>query len=104
MNFEEYLLSLGYVKMVKDRKTMILRPHTNYDILSTMGHLDFYYCKENHEDILYGLYETDKPPIYHWPKPYSLSTESYLGNDEINRIFQTHTNEEIYESMMNSLK
>lgn len=102
MGFEEYLLNKGYVKMVYDTKLGVLKIPGKYDIISTMGYLDFRYVKDGYKTISYGLYEADKPPVWFAPKPISLcATEKgvWIGNDILNKIYQKYTNDEIYESL-----
>ncbi len=106
MSFEEYLLNKGYTKMVLNTKTMKLELPSKYTILSTMGNLDFRYVKEGYKTIIYGLYECNKPPVWIEPKPYSLLSKEELleglghfGNDLLNKIYQKHTNDDIYESL-----
>lgn len=104
MNFEQYILDKGYSKMIMDTKSMMLKPAGNYKAVSTYGPVDFIYHKEGLEDIYYGLYEFDKPPVWHWPKPWSLLepmgiTSNHIGNDLLNRVYSKFTNDEIYESI-----
>lgn len=104
VGFEEYLLNKGYTKMIYNTKTSKLEPCGKYDILSTMGNLDFRYVKEGYKTISYGLYEANKPPVWFYPKPISLVAEDelqqiWIGNDILNRVYQNNTNEDIYESI-----
>jgi hypothetical protein len=90
MSFENYLLELGYKKQVYDFKTKTLIDAKEFDILSTMGHICFFYIKGNHE-IIWGLHEIHKPPTLISPRP-----EHILNDDEMNRFILSHTNEELY--------
>lgn len=101
MGFEDYILGKGYQKMVMNSKTRKLEAF-NGEILSTMYNLDYWYVKEGCEPIIYGLYEADKPPVWHWPKPYALAVEGedLSRNDGLNRVYQKYTNEEIYNALI----
>lgn len=104
IGFEEFILNKGYTKMVYDYKLNKLRIPGKYEIISTYGPLEFVYVKEGFKHITYGLLEAGKPPVWVNPKPISLCTEEelnfgWIGNDTLNRIYQRHTNDEIYESI-----
>lgn len=104
IGFEEFILNKGYTKMVYDYKLCNLRLPNKYENISTYGPLGFVYVKEGFKNIEYGLYEVGKPPVWLFPKPYSLLTEDeikegWVGNDILNRIYQKYTNDEIYESL-----
>ena len=91
MSFENYLLELGYKKHVYDHKNRCLALAKEFDILSTMGHVCFFYGKDEHKLITWGLHEIHKPPTLISPRP-----EHILNDDEMNRFILSHTNEELY--------
>ena len=99
IGFEEFILGKGYKKMIYNTKKSCLEEPGKYEIISTMGNMDYRYIKEGFKSIHYGLYEAGKSPVWFYPKPYSLSNTTQLYNDEINKIYQNHTNDEIYESI-----
>lgn len=91
MSFENYLIELGYKKQVYCHKTKSLIDVKEFDILSTMGHICFFYTKDNHKQIVWGLHEINKPPTLISPRP-----EHILNDDDMNRCILSNTNEELY--------
>lgn len=106
MGFEEYLISKGFEKMVYDHDLKKLRPVGKYDIIST-SNIHFRYVKDG-LDFAWGLSEVGKPPILCFPKPYNLMLKCnggkpfYDNDDLMNRVFQNHTNEEIFNDCIKS--
>ena len=91
MNFENYIIELGYKKQVYCHKIQTLVDVKEFDIISTMGHICFFYTKDNHKQIVWGLHEIHKPPTLISPRPDFISND-----DEMNRFILSHTNEELY--------
>ena len=90
--FEQHLINNGWTKSVWTRNG--LRPATDNDYLSSMGNIDFRYCKDGRE-IVFGLGEKDKPPTLLYPIPFTeaKSTIGYIARwlttDEIIRLLAT---------------
>ena len=99
MNFQEYLITNGYIPYVYDCKSKTYKEVlvSNTSFFSTMSSLDYRYIKDGDIDnqIIYGLWEYGKPPtLCHR----LLSTEwnKELTNQEnTDRFIRTHTNKEI---------
>lgn len=93
--------------MIWDHKTQSNVMPSKYEILSTMGNLDFRYVKDNHL-IMWGLNEHKKPPTLIWPRPLSLvdkelrDGEVHWMDDPMNRVLQKYSNEEIYNDILNA--
>ena len=108
---EEYLLSIGYKKMVFDTKEMRLKDYGD-EILSTLGNLDFRYVKGN-KTFIWGLHEFSKPPTLVSPRPkievkrldedgnICLLNESL--DDSMNLVLSKYEPKEIYEAIDSGL-
>lgn len=106
LGFEKYLLSLNFNKYVFDRKQKELRLAKNYDIVSTLGNLEFTYISpDGNKVILIGLREVNKPITLISPKPKIIEfvENGYLHREFedniINRLLLTHPFDEIYSNM-----
>ncbi len=106
MGFEEYLINKGYTKMVYNFKTEKLTSLVGSSILSSMGTLEYIYVKQGYKNIIYGLNEAYKPPVLIYPKPMSLinlyrkNVHAGVRDDDVHNVFNKHTLDEIYESIL----
>lgn len=116
MSLEEYLMSIGFNKMVYDHKTKALKDAGKYDILSTMGHIYFAYVKGD-ISIYWGLNESGKPPTLMSPRESVFErkekeiiidgkkhTQHYVTDDQVNAWMWGKSGKEIYESITSNNK
>ena len=89
MSFENYLIELGYKKQVYDSKShTIIDANQNHSIVKNIA---FIYTKENHNQIVWGLDEINRPSTLLSPRPKFIK-----DYNEMNAYLLSHTNEELY--------
>jgi hypothetical protein len=110
--FEQYLISLGFQKMVQNPLTQELRPAGD-TILSTLGCIAYCYHHEKFGSVFYGLNEYGKPPTLVSPRPnirhITLSDNYWIVRSEqeddfMNIVLNRHTPQEVFEAMFDRSK
>ncbi len=88
--FETYLINNGWSKNVRTKDEY--RPATDKDYLSTMGNIDFRYCKDGRE-IVFGLGEPGYPPTLLSPLPQVVEYKPVIGDEYWAMLRKPTTNE-----------
>ena len=89
MEFQEYLIELGYTKKVYNFSNLV--DASENETLSTTGHAAFFYTKDNEKIIAWGILEFGKQPTLIMPRPTFIKSDS-----EMYEYIANHTNEELY--------
>jgi hypothetical protein len=89
MEFQEYLIQLGYTKKVYNFSNLV-DANVN-ETLSTTGHSVFFYTKDNEKNIAWGIIEFDKQPTLIGPRPIFI-----INDNEMYEYIANHTNDELY--------
>ncbi len=97
--FENYLIEQGFEKFQMNCKTMKLEKAGKNHVISTMENLDYRYIK-NDLTIVFGLSQKDKPTTLIYPRP-NLKFNSFVNDDQMNRILWKYKPEEILDSIIN---
>ena len=97
--FEQYLIELGYKRFRKEfykKQWRYIPVDDDNSVYSTMvsGWLDYRYILDGDEktEITFGLNEKGKPPTLCYPRPKGI-----YEDDEMNKLLQLKTPDEIYK-------
>ena len=100
-NFENHLLSLGYVRHAYAGPAKGWQPcaATDRPFFSAMGDVNYQYRKPGAPSYWYGLNEADAPPGLCYPRPAVAGHPSPCRDAIMHRVLATYTPAEIMQAI-----